>query len=303
MKFGKLESVDNLQLVLPADHPSTKLVLKDLKNEGSNAQLFLGSTSWNVSAWKNKIYPAKAKSADFLSHYSNYFNSIELNTTYYRIPKVEQVLKWKDQFSKGFKFCPKVLQYISRARDLGVSKGRINEFLNGVSVFEEKLGPCFLQLPPYFSFDRLDILEEFLKLFSSNVQLCIELRHESFYESNDQFEKLLELMYKYDRSLVITDVAGRRDVLHMALTSDLVMIRFGGNDLHPTDYERANDWAKRLREWFVSGMKGIYFFVHQKDGLLSPDFSSYLAQHLENQLGSNGFDQIRDQLTRLKINE
>jgi uncharacterized protein YecE (DUF72 family) len=79
---------------------------------------------------------------------------------------------------------------------------------------------------------------------------------------------------KYGASTVITDVAGRRDVAHMALTSGQVLVRFVGNDLHPTDFTRLDDWAERLTDWFSRGLKECYFFTHEPDNLLAPDLAA-----------------------------
>jgi uncharacterized protein YecE (DUF72 family) len=86
---------------------------------------------------------------------------------------------------------------------------------------------------------------------------------------------------------VLTDVAGRRDVLHMRLTSPSAMIRFVGNSLHPTDYTRIDDWVERLKMWFDSGLKQLYFFVHEPDNITSPELATYFINQLNKACGFN----------------
>ncbi len=80
--------------------------------------------------------------------------------------------------------------------------------------------------------------------------------------------------------MVITDVAGRRDVLHQRVTSNTVVIRFVGNNLHDSDYQRLNDWIERLYHWNLNGVENIYFFVHQPQSDLAIDTAIYFAAQL-----------------------
>ena len=105
----------------------------------------------------------------------------------------------------------------------------------------------------------------------------MEVRHESWFEHEEHLEALAELLEENNASTVITDVAGRRDVCHMRLTSDKVVIRFVGNGLHSTDYERINAWVERLDQWFENGLKQAFFFTHEPDNILAPELAIYLS--------------------------
>ena len=92
---------------------------------------------------------------------------------------------------------------------------------------------------------------------------------------------LLDLLAEHNAGTVITDVAGRRDVLHLGLSSHCAMIRFVGNSLHPTDYLRIDRWLDLLVQWMSEGLREIYFFSHQPDNILSPEICIYLIEQLE----------------------
>lgn len=85
--------------------------------------------------------------------------------------------------------------------------------------------------------------------------------------------------------MVITDVAGRRDVCHLRLTTNTVLVRFVGNNLHPTDYSRIDDWVRRLEYWFSNGLHQVYFFTHEPDNLMAPDLAIYLVEKLDKMGG------------------
>lgn len=279
MKFGKLENIEGIDFTLPEDHPNNSL-RKQASPTNNKTRFYIGCTGWSTKEWKGKIYPDKTKAADFLTAYGKQFNTVELNTTHYRIPKPEYIQKWVDQTPKDFKFCPKILKFISHAKDLGTSNKRIKEFCDAISLFDDKLGMCFIQLPPYFGIDRLPIIEQFFKIFPKEIPLSIELRHGSFYESDDNLNRTIELIQKYHRTFLITDVSGRRDILHMALTSNSTMIRFVGNNLHSTDYTRLDTWINKLYSWQSCGMEEVYFFPHEPDNINAPEISQHLYHRI-----------------------
>ena len=84
---------------------------------------------------------------------------------------------------------------------------------------------------------------------------------------------------------VITDVAGRRDVLHMQLTTPVLMLRFVGNGLHKTDYERSDAWIQRIADWWQCGLQAAYIFIHQPELEQVPPFTAYWARGLNKALG------------------
>ena len=283
MKFGKLLNIEEVNFSLPPTPLQTIEVLKHLKKD-AEFKFYIGATGWGMKEWVGTVYPPKTKAKDFLSHYGRQFNTIELNTTHYRIPDAATVTKWKQSVPKDFLFCPKIPQSISHSRNLGVGSGQIEAFCNVISLLENNLGCCFIQLPPYFDVSRLPLLATFLQQFPDEFQLAVELRHESWFLDQDTLNPLIELLRKHQQHLVITDVAGRRDVLHMQLTSDLTMIRFVGNGLHPTDYQRIKNWVNRLEEWKASGLKTVYFFPHEPDNILAPDMAVFLLKELQEKI-------------------
>lgn len=279
MKFGKLDNVDQVDFTLPVDPEGTTRFLAQL-SPIENPNIYFGCTGWSMKEWIGSVYPTGTKTKEYLHYYSRQFNTIEFNTTHYRIPDPDTVTRWKEESDKDFRFCPKIPQNISHRNDLSIGSGLITQFCDNISGLDEKLGCCFMQLPPYFGYDRIKILERFLESFPEIIPLAIEVRHQSWFEKVEHIEALAQLLEKYNRSTCITDVAGRRDVLHQRLTNTTAMIRFVGNGLHPTDYTRIDDWVIKIDEWLKAGINEIYFFAHEPDNVLSPKLCAYLSSQI-----------------------
>ena len=256
MEFGKVAQLDNILWNLPP-----KPNIGAVKNS-KPIYFHIGTTGWAEKDWVGSIYPKGTKPADYLSHYSKFFDSIELNTTHYQIPDPLKIERWYDKSAPDFKFCPKLPRAISHHKELGSGTENVLLFCQSISGLKEKLGPCFLQLPPYFSPDNLDILETFFKAWPKEIALHVEFRHDDWF-LKPAMDKLSELLMNHQKGIVMTDVAGRRDVLTIGATKDVIFIRFVGNLGHPSDRERLKQWVIALSEWVDAGIQEIYFFLHQ----------------------------------------
>lgn len=285
MEFGRLENIENIDFTLPSDHPGTLKVLGGVKTK--NPKLYIGAPIWSDPGFPGKLYPAKAREKDYLKYYARQFNCIELNATHYRVPNEDGIIRWLLATGEQFKFCPKIHQSISHAKSLTQVVPLMKDLMLNLNWFKEKLGTSFMQLPPGFSTKGLDDLLTFLDL-TMVKNMVIELRHESWYEKDHEAMKILcNYLYKNQLGLVITDVAGRRDVLHQRLTNKSAFIRFTANDLHPTDYERLKDWAERVSYWLDNGLEELYFFVHTPDKSLTPELAIYFIKELHRLTGLN----------------
>ncbi len=294
MKFGKVSDLSSVRFDFPTE-PALNAKRLGIRSGKSALPVYLGCTGWSMKEWVGKVYPKGTKNSDFLARYAEQFNAIELNNTHYRVPRAETVEKWRQESTPDFRFCPKVPQQISHSRNLGLGEDTLPAFIKVIAKLEEKMGCCFVQLPPYFGADRLELLDRFLQAWPKSIPLAAEVRHGSWFDQAVTAEKLFETFYRHKTAAVITDVAGRRDVLHLQLTAPRSMIRFVGNGLHPTDYARAQDWVDRLKTWQTYALEEVFFFPHQPDNLHAPEMTAHLHGLLEKAGGfvSRG-PEIRD---------
>jgi uncharacterized protein YecE (DUF72 family) len=281
MDFGKAESIEGIDYTLQVDHPSNSRFLNGMR--GEKLKVYVGCAKWGRPDWIPKLYPRGTKEKDFLSHYVQHFNSIELNATHYRIFDSAVVEKWRDTAPEGFLFCPKFYNGITHLRRLKNTETLTDSFYESVSNLGEKLGPLFLQLPPNFGLKNIDVLSSYLIRLPKDIPVFLELRHEEWFGNSAQLEDFYLLLAEEGIGMVITDTSDRRDCAHMRLTTRTAFIRFVGNSLHPTDYTRIDDWVNRIERWINSGLKELYFFMHQHEELYSPELCQYLIKKLNDQ--------------------
>ncbi|NOT76530.1 MAG: DUF72 domain-containing protein [Cyclobacteriaceae bacterium] len=289
MDFGKVESenLDEIDFKLPPDAPGTKELLEKQKPKKTPSNILVGCAKWGRKDWVGKIYPEKTKEADFLVHYAQNFTCIELNATFYRMPTEAQVTGWKNKVGKGFKFCPKFVDQISHFKRLKDAEEVTNQFLKGVSAFGDNLGPIFLQLPPNFPPKNFDVLEKYLAFLPKDIDVFVELRSPKWFETKEESERVFDMFEKYKKGAVITDASGRRDCVHMRLTTPEAFLRFVGNGLHPTDYTRCDDWIARIKSWMDQKIDTVYFFMHQHEELHSPELCKYVVEKMNKKLGTD----------------
>lgn len=279
MKFGQVPNPEGINFSLPKDAAATSEVLS--KAKGKAFEAYVGCAKWNKADLKG-FYPKGTK--DELAYYSTQFNSIELNATFYNMPSVDQVIKWEKKTPEGFKFFPKITNSISHYKRLLEVKDITESYCNAVANFEEKLGMIFLQLHDNFSPKEYEKLEKFVKEFPAGMPLAIEVRNAAWFEDTAIWKNFCTLLQRHNVANIIVDTAGRRDMLHMRLTSPVAFIRYVGCNNDEIDKERLDDWLKRIKKWHKEGLKKLYFFVHQNVELSSPLLSAYFIEKLNKDL-------------------
>lgn len=282
MKFGGVDNPQNINFVLPKDHPKTKEVLNT--NSSDVCKVHVGYPSWNKVNLKG-FYPRGTK--DELQYYSREFNAIELNATFYRIFPPEQFEKWYHKTPANFRFFPKLNQEISHWKRL---KNDINpvidNYLFSAIRLREKLGCVFVQMHNNFGPKDFDRVINFVESWPKEIPLAIEFRHTDWHNDTVIANDLHQLFKANNISNVIVDSPGRRDIMHMHLTNTRAFIRFVCAN-HQSDYSRLDDWVKRLKSWKDAGVKHINFFVHQNIEKESPLLSAYLIEQLNSELGTD----------------
>jgi uncharacterized protein YecE (DUF72 family) len=285
MDFGRLPDVRGINFQLPPDHPDTSALLARTAPPAKPAGIWVGCPTWANRAWLGSWYPLGLRDADQLTWYARQFNSLEVNVTHYRIPDAETVRRWLAATPAHFRFCPKVPQSISHDKELFRTEDQTNSFCRALENMGERLGMAFLQLPPHFAPQQLPRLERYLLDWPAHLPLAVELRHPAWYHDPALLAETAALLEALNKTWVITDVAGRRDVLHQRLTTPNAFIRFNGHALHRTDYLRADAWAERLAEWLGQGLQNAYFFIHQRDVNDAPTWAQYFLQRLSKLTG------------------
>ena len=286
MDFGKVdvELLSSIDFTLPPDPAFNNSILKG--KPAKNPKIYIGCAKWGRTEWVGKIYPPKTKEKDFLQHYVQHYNSIELNATHYKVYGEAGIKKWVEKAGdKDFMFCPKMYQGITHRGSLKGKNFITNEFFRGIVAFGKNLGPIFIQVSETFSPKRKEELYDFLKSMPKDLQFFMEVRHPDWFRKDEIRNEFFTTLKELNMGAVITDTSGRRDCAHMYLTLPKAFIRYVGNSLHETDYTRIDDWVKRIKYWLDNGLQELYFFMHMHDEALSPELTVCLVDRLNKVCG------------------
>jgi uncharacterized protein YecE (DUF72 family) len=287
MEFGKVPHIDNIDLSLPPDDPVTDRLWRELATVAKKPlRVHVGGTEWGRASWVGRVYPRGTKSTQFLSHYARQFRTVELNTLFYGLQSPAVIQRWASMAGEEFRFCPKFLETISHRQQLVNAAADTAAFIETVRQLGPKLGPSFLQLSEGFGPDRVAVLEQYVRGLPRDFRVGVELRHPAWFGpgASPALPALWDRFRELGVGTVITDVAGRRDVLHMRLTTPVAFIRFVSNGLHPADYRRADAWAERIAAWALKGLQEVYFFVHSPGEQTSPEMMAYVIGRFNERL-------------------
>ncbi len=259
----------------------------------------IGLTQWGLKEWKGIFYTDAAVQEQFLKQYATVFNSVEGNTTFYRAPSPETVLKWGDQVPDGFKFCFKFPQGITHYKRLKGVESEVLEFLELFDPIRKKLGPFHIQLSSQFSFNEFDKLEELCELLPPHYHYALEVRHSDFYDRGKKENRLFNLLKANsidrvtfdtrklhaikggDSSIVAAQKKKPQNPVRFDASSSRPFVRFvGANDIINNEVY-LKEWAIITADWIKDGLHP-YIFIHSPDTLYAPKIARHFHKLLSN---------------------
>lgn len=261
MKFGQHASPREVNYSLPA--LSQEMIDRHHRAQIDDLEIRIGTTGYSG-------FPVKATHRNrgvrhSLELYSEIFDCIEFNATYYRTPKTEDILTWTQAVPDDFLFYPKLHKSISQSPHPINQLSLTHDFLAIGESFEQKLGSYFLQLPEHRTSQLAIELAEWRDQIPSEVPIAIECRHASWFENHElvAFAK----MHIWPKGLytVITDTPARRDLIPSLPPSRDVMLRFASTGNPEIDQNRLTAWFDRLKSWNHMGMKRTAIMLHSSN--------------------------------------
>lgn len=151
------------------------------------SNIFIGCSGYYYPQWKGNFYPQGLPPAKWLAHYSAVFNTVELNGTFYRIPKLQDLKRQYSNTPEGFTFSVKMNRYITHTLKLSHASEQIGEFQSLVEEgFQEKLHKFLFQMPPSFQYSEKN-LELICSAIPGNAQNVVELRHPSWWNDTAEY--------------------------------------------------------------------------------------------------------------------
>jgi len=225
-------------------------------------KLFVGTSGYSYKEWKGNFYPEDLPDKKMLGYYAEHFSTVEINNTFYRIPKKEVFESWKKQVPAKFRFILKAPQIITHVKRLKTdTKDTVEYFAKVSSALGEKRGVVLFQLPPSFKLN-LERLEEFISIVPEEIKAAFEFRHAEWFTDN-----VYNLLKKRNFALCLSDT-DEEPVKEIISTADWGYLR-----LRRINYTKKNliDWHKKIAE---QNWKDAYiFFKHEEEGK-GPEFAS-----------------------------
>jgi len=145
--------------------------------------VYIGTSGFFYKNWVGDFYPLDVPKYRYFEYYSKFFNSLELNSTFYRFPKLTTMKSWKYKIKNEFKLSIKANRIITHTKRLNCNENYLNDFLEIVSILEDKLGAVLFQLPPSLKYD-ISRLYNFVSKLKPELKYAIEFRHKSWYNEN-----------------------------------------------------------------------------------------------------------------------
>ena len=243
------------------------------------ARTRLGTQGWGWSHWVGRFYPPGTRPKEYLASYSKVFDTVEIDTTFYGIPKRSTVLSWATRVPDGFRFTAKMPQVITHTNGLEGAYQDLTRFVETISLLGDKLGPILVQLPPTFGYHNLGALRGFLGLLydsAKELRFAIEFRNASLLR-----EDALSLLREHDMALCLNDLEWMP--FSPEATTDFACFRWLGRPsrnhtatLRPRDLtEDFIAWVAKVRR-VASQVKEVYGFFNDRYGGHAPRTANLL---------------------------
>jgi len=243
------------------------------------SRLHVGTIGWSYDFWKGGFYPEALPSDQLLTFYSTKFNTVEIDNTFYRIPREKTVLEWKEKTPAGFVFSLKFPRIITHIKMLTDCQEETAIFLERVQLLEEKLGVLLLQFPSLFQAKSLALLREYLSGLPKTFRYAVEVRNKQLIG-----DELFSLLRENNVAFVWVDGASAPAVNEV--TAGFLYIRWEGDrqrvggTLGRVELERTADlksWALKLKPFLIKKMGFFGYFSKYYSGFPPSDVREFLS--------------------------
>jgi len=228
-------------------------------------QVLAGASGYSYKPWKGSFYPEDLPDADMLGFYASRLPTVEINNTFYRLPKPSVLEGWQACTPAGFRFVLKASRRITHFQRLKET-GELTDYLfKTADSLGAKLGPILFQLPPNLKKD-LERLQRFLDSIAAGRTIAFEFRHDSWLEDD-----VLDALRARNAALCLADVEGAEDA-ELVSTADWGYLRLRRDDYTDADLGR---WLARIR---AQAWSQSYVFFKHEDAGAAPRLAGRLLQ-------------------------
>jgi uncharacterized protein YecE (DUF72 family) len=238
-------------------------------------ELRIGTSGWHYKHWLGNFYPEKLPHARMLPYYLQFFDTVEINNSFYMLPKFETMRTWAAAVPQDFQFAVKGSRFLTHNKKLKEPQNALDNFLPRAEELGEKLGPILFQLPPKWR-KNTERLSEFLDALPRSHRYTFEFREPSWL-SDDVYA----ILRKHNAAFCIYELAGF--VTPEVITADWIYIRLHGpGNKYQGSYSKKSltAWAKKIAQWQNDGQSVYVYFDNDQAG-----YAAFNALELKRLLG------------------
>lgn len=213
---------------------------------------YVGTSGYSYDFWKGSFYPADIAREDMLASYAGRLRTVEVNNTFYRMPKLDVVRRWADAVPPEFRFAIKASRRITHHKRLKACEDDVTYMYSVLEPLEGRLGATLFQCPPYLRKD-LERLSQFLASLPSHAKPVMELRHASWF-----CDEVYDVLREHGAVLCVADHEDEARSTPLVATAPWGYVRLRAESY---DDEAIRDWAHRLRERWETV---FVFFKHEE---------------------------------------
>jgi uncharacterized protein YecE (DUF72 family) len=188
----------------------------------SMADIRVGCSGWNYKHWRERFYPKGLPVSRWFAFYAEHFDTVEINNSFYMLPRPETFAKWRDQAPPGFCYAVKANRFLTQAKKLKDCEEPVERMMGATRHLGDRLGPMLYQLPPSLKIN-LERLEQFLQLVPKDVANVFEFREKSWY-----VPETFELLDRYGASFCVHDMTGSAS--DRVAVGPIAYVRFHGGE-------------------------------------------------------------------------
>lgn len=241
-------------------HPSKLLAGKRFERRAARLHtparmnLYVGTSGYSYKEWKGPFYPKDLPDKQMLHYYSEHFRSVEINNTFYRMPKASVLEAWAAEVPADFRFVIKASQRITHFQRLKDCRDSVDYLLDVIGVLMDRLGPVLFQLPPNLHKDTTR-LRDFLALLPPQRRLAFEFRHQSWFD-----DEVFDILRKHHAVLCIAEAENDLAIPFVS-TADWGYLRLRRPDYGDAELQM---WVKRVLD--QNWRDAFVFFKHEDEG-------------------------------------
>ena len=226
------------------------------------SRLFIGTSGWSYAHWEGELYPKGTPSYQYLMHYLNHFDTVELNSSYYHWPHDSTFQSWHLRVPQEFTLSVKAPGALTHRQRLHAPEAWLERIARGLNFLKENAGPLLIQTPPSLSYDG-PRLRYFLEQVSPSMRMAMEFRHPSWH--NESVFSQLE-----DYGIAYCIMSGANLPCILRATTDFVYVRLHGPSteaLYADSYseDSLDWWFSRIDEWREQGRDVYVYFNNDGD--------------------------------------